>query len=168
MARYPRGFFTISAIFRVHWNEYQPASRERVVPAEWQVRTVLGDCIARAKVTPAPAPQYRQHAQVSDSLDLAHLSLQDEAALATNWIKVRPEETGPSYRQFTGKSNRRRPLRNQQMRIFGLRETFGPSRESTSNCMGFCPVYGSPSTSLFADCAFTVLHFASGHPRLRF
>ena len=25
--------------------EFVPASRERVVPTEWQVRTVLGDCI---------------------------------------------------------------------------------------------------------------------------
>ena len=29
--------------------ELIPASREREVPAEWQVRTVLGDCMSRAK-----------------------------------------------------------------------------------------------------------------------
>ena len=46
--------------------ESVPASRERVVPAEWQVRTVHGDCITRAKVIPAPAPQYRQHAPNRD------------------------------------------------------------------------------------------------------
>ena len=34
----------------------QPASRERVVRTEWQVRTVLGDCMSRAKVIPTPAP----------------------------------------------------------------------------------------------------------------
>ena len=60
---------------------------ERVVPAEWQVRTVLGDSISRAKVAPAQAPQYRRHALISDFLDLANLSIQEEAALATNWIK---------------------------------------------------------------------------------
>ena len=33
-----------------HWRplEFIPASRERVVPTQWQVRTVLGDCISRA------------------------------------------------------------------------------------------------------------------------
>ena len=90
VARNPSGFFTISAIFCVHWSSV-PASRERVVPTEWQVRTVLGDCISRAKVIPAQAPQYRQHALISDFLDLANLSVQEEAALATNWIKDRPE-----------------------------------------------------------------------------
>ena len=30
--------------------EFLPVLRERVVPTEWQVRTVLGDCISRARV----------------------------------------------------------------------------------------------------------------------
>ena len=46
---------------------------------------------AKAKVISLQAPQYRQHALISDFLNLAHLSLQEEAALATNWIKDRPE-----------------------------------------------------------------------------
>ena len=37
---------------------------------------------------PVQAPQYRPYALISDFLDLAHLS---EAALATKWIKDRPE-----------------------------------------------------------------------------
>ena len=37
------------------------------------------------------APQYRQHALISDFLDLANLSIREEALLATNWIKDRPE-----------------------------------------------------------------------------
>ena len=109
---------------------------------------------------PAQAPQYRQYALISDFLDLANLSIQEEAALATNWIKDRPEglklqnltlatRTGPIYRQFTGKSNCRRPPRNQQLRIFGLRETVDPSRESIGNCKGCSPAFGSPSTSIF-------------------
>ena len=61
--------------------ELVPASRERVVLTEWQVRTVLGDCMSRAKVIPTQAPQHRQH---------AHLSIREEAALATNWIRDRP------------------------------------------------------------------------------
>ena len=71
--------------------ELVPASRERVVPTKWQVRIVLGDCISKARVMPVQAPQYRQHALDSDFLDLAHLGIQEEAALATNWIKDRPE-----------------------------------------------------------------------------
>ena len=49
-----------------------PATRERVVFTEWQVRTVLGECISKAKVIPARAPQKRQHALISDFLDLAN------------------------------------------------------------------------------------------------
>ena len=71
--------------------ESTPASRERMVPTEWQVRAVLGDCISKAKVITVQAPQYRQYALVSDFLDLAHLSFQEEAALPTNWIKDPPE-----------------------------------------------------------------------------
>ena len=57
------------------------------------------------------APQYRQYAVISDFLDLVKLSFRDEAALATNWIKDRPEElklqnlafatmTGPAMSSF--------------------------------------------------------------------
>ena len=62
--------------------ELVPASCERVVPTERQVRAVLGDCMSRAKVIPTQAPQCRQY---------AHPSIREEAALATNWIKDRPE-----------------------------------------------------------------------------
>ena len=68
-----------------------PASRERVVPTEWQVRIIHGVCISKARVIAVRAPQYRQHALISDLLDLANLSVQEEAALATNWIDDRPE-----------------------------------------------------------------------------
>ena len=37
------------------------------------------------------APQYRQHALISDFLDLANLSAQEEQALATNWMDDRRE-----------------------------------------------------------------------------
>ena len=71
--------------------EFFPESCKHVVPTEWQVRAILGDCISEAKVISLQASQYRQHALVSDFLDFAHLNLQEEAALATNWIKDRPE-----------------------------------------------------------------------------
>ena len=61
--------------------ELGPASRERVVPTEWQVRTVLGDCISRARAILCQVPQYRQYALISGFLDLAHLSIQEEAAI---------------------------------------------------------------------------------------
>ena len=37
------------------------------------------------------APQYRQYALISDFLDLANQSIQEEAAFATNWIEDRTE-----------------------------------------------------------------------------
>ena len=70
--------------------ELVPASRECVVPTEWQGRTVLGDCMSRARLIPVQVPQYRQYSLTSAFL-LAHLSIQEEAALATKWIKDRPE-----------------------------------------------------------------------------
>ena len=60
-----------------------PDSGKHVVPTGCQVPTVLGDCIAKARIISIQAPQYRQHALVSDFLDLANLSIRDEAALAT-------------------------------------------------------------------------------------
>ena len=71
--------------------EFVPDSRKHVVPTEWQVRTVLGDCISKTRVISIQAPQYRQHALISDFLDFTNLSIKEEAALAPNWIKDRPE-----------------------------------------------------------------------------
>ena len=67
--------------------EFVPISREGVVPMEWQVRSVLGDCISMPKVILIKAPHFRQFALISDFLDLANLSIRKEATLATNWIK---------------------------------------------------------------------------------
>ena len=55
--------------------EFVPDSRKHVVPTEWQVRTVLGDCISKARIISIQAPQYRQYALISDFLDLAKLSI---------------------------------------------------------------------------------------------
>ena len=68
-----------------------PDTRKHVVPTEWQVRTVLGDCISKGKVLSIQAPQYRQYVLISDFLDLSNLAIRLEAALAMNWIKDRPE-----------------------------------------------------------------------------
>ena len=40
--------------------EFVPTSRERVVPIEWQVRSVLGGWKSKAKVISTQASQYRQ------------------------------------------------------------------------------------------------------------
>ena len=45
----------------------------------------------KAKVITVQAPQYRQYASISYFLELAHLSIQEEAALPTDWIKGPPE-----------------------------------------------------------------------------
>ena len=71
--------------------EFVPASRKHVVPTEWQVRSVLGDCISKAKVISIQASQDRQYALISDFLDLAKLRFRHEAGVTTNWIKDRPE-----------------------------------------------------------------------------
>ena len=64
-----------------------PVSRALMVPTEWQVQTILGDCISKAKVITVQALQYRQHALISDFLDFVNLSVQ-EGALATNWSMI--------------------------------------------------------------------------------
>ena len=62
------------------------------------------------------APQYQQYALITDFLDLANLSIPEEAALATNWINDRPEGlklqnlalatmTGPGVRSFPENMN---------------------------------------------------------------
>ena len=75
--RQPKWFFLILAIFHNHF-EFVPISRERVVPTERQVRTVLVDCMSKAKVISIQTPRYRQFALISDFLDLAHLSTREE------------------------------------------------------------------------------------------
>ena len=58
MARNPSGLLNLGNLLRPL--KLVPASNERVVPTEWQVRTVLGDCTTRARVSPVQAPQYRE------------------------------------------------------------------------------------------------------------
>ena len=98
-----------------------PASRERVVPRQWQVRTVLGDGISRTKVIPARASQYRQYALINDFLDLANLRTRSSIGHELDQGPPRRAKASKSYvghqdgliyKQFTGKCNCRRPLRN--------------------------------------------------------
>ena len=160
----PSGFLSTSAIFCVYCIWCQP----------WHVRTVFGDCTSRAKVLPAQAP--RQYALISDFLNLAHLMMQEEATSATTWIKDGPEglklqklalaTRKPIYRQSTGNSICRRPLQNQQMRIFGLRNTIG--FHGNPSARDFSPHMTGLRRYFFAECALPVLYVASAHPLSRF
>ena len=134
--------------------------------------------MSRAKVIPAQAPQYRQFALISDFLDLANLSIQEETALATNWIKDGPEGLrlqNLTLETRTGRSTDslpKNPTTDVRCAIGECgswsSETIDPSRESIGNCKGFFHTYGSLSTSFFAEFALPVLYVTSGHPRSRF
>ena len=140
--------------------EFVPASRERVVPTEWQVRTVLEDCLSKAKVISSQAPLYRQYALVSDFLDLANLSIREKAALATNWIKDRTEALklqnlamatmkGSAVRSFLENTTADVQYAVNKCESLGSGKQLILHRESIVNCTGFFPAYGSPSTSFF-------------------
>ena len=159
--------------------EIAPASRERVVPTEWQVRTVLGGCVSRAKVIPAPAPQHRQHKPISDFLDLAHLNLREEAPLATNWIKDRPE--GLKLQNLTLATKTGRSTGSLAENLTADVHYAINKCESLVSGRQFI-LYGNPSViardvsqkmavlrrHFFGECAFPVLYVTSGHPRSRF
>ena len=87
---HPSGSFIIWAVYFTHLDLHQSHARI-LYQQNLQIRAVLGDCISRTRILSIQAPQYRQHALISDFLDLAHLNQQQEAALVTNWIKDRPE-----------------------------------------------------------------------------
>ena len=159
--------------------ELVPASRERVVPTEWQVRTILGDCRSKAKVISIQAPQYRQHALISGFLHLANLSIREEAALATNWIKDRPE--GLKLQNLALATMTRPAVRSQPKNMTaevqyainkcessGLGKQLILHGNPSAIAKDFLPAYGSPSTSFFAVYALPVLHDSPGYPRWQF
>ena len=109
---------------------------------------------------PAQAPQYRQNALISDFLDLANLSIQEEAVLAANWIKDRLE--GLKLQNLTlairtGQSTGSLPenLTAEVHYAIDKCESLGSGRQLTlhgnpsSIAREFFPRDGSPSTSFF-------------------
>ena len=78
-----QSFASTGVTTSLEWGEWFPQSGKYA--------QFLEDCTSRAKVIRAQAPQHRQYALISDFLDRANLIIQKEAALATNWIKDRPE-----------------------------------------------------------------------------
>ena len=129
---------------------------------EWQVRTVLGDCISRARVILVQAPQYPQCVLISNFMDLANLSIQEEAALATNWIKDRPTGTLPE--NVTADVH----CAINKCESWGSGKQLVLHGNPSALAKDSSPAHGSPSTSFFAECALPVLHVAPGHPRWRF
>ena len=145
--------------------EIIPVSRERVVLAEWQVRTILGACISKAKVITVQSPQYRLHALICDFLDLANLSVEEEAALATNWIDDRLE--GLKLQNFAS-ATMAGPVMNSLPKIRLRTSSTLLTNASLWAHSNNYTAYGSPSMSFFTEYAFPVLHVTSGHPRWRF
>ena len=115
-------------------------------PQSGKYAPVLGDCKSRAKVIPAQALQYGQHTLISDFLDLANLSMQEEAALATDWIKDLPEVLklqNPTLAIRTGRSTGSLPqnlsadVHHAIDKCESLGPTIDPSRESIGTCKDF-------------------------------
>ena len=137
------------------------------------IKTILGARISKARVIAAQAPQYRQHALTSDLLDLANLSLQEEATLATNWIDDRPE--GLTLKRLAldtmakpVMSSSPKNLTADVQHAFDKCESLGSGKQLTlhGNLSAitriFSPHSAVSSTSFFAENAFPVLCVASG------
>ena len=159
--------------------ELIPSSREHVVPMEWQVRSVLGDCVSKAKMISIQAPQCRQYALISDFLDLASLSIQEEAALATNWIKDRPEGLkleNLAFANMTGPLVRSQPKNLTANVQFAVNkcESLGSEKQlilhgnPSAIAKDFSVAYGRSSTSFLTEYVLPVLFVASRHPRWKF
>ena len=89
-ARNPRGFFIILVTY------YNRLSLYQLRVSEWFQQNgkfvqFLETVYTKAKVTSIRAPQHRQYMLISNFPDLAHLSIREEATLANNWSKDRPE-----------------------------------------------------------------------------
>ena len=158
--------------------ELIPDSRKHEVPTEWQVRTVLGNCISRARVVSIQAPHYRQHALISDFLDLANLSTREEAALATDWIKDRPEGLklqNLAVATMTGPAMSSLPENMTADVQYAINkcESLGSGKqlilhEPIGNCSGFFPAYGSLSSSFFCRICNLIAVDSPGHPPWQF
>ena len=81
-------FHNFGHLFKNHLSSYQ----RRV--SEWFQRNGKSgqflEILFKARVISIQAPRWRQFSLMSDFVDLVNLSMQQEAALATNWINDRP------------------------------------------------------------------------------
>ena len=111
------------------------------------------------------APQYRQCVLISDILDLANLSFQEEAALATNGIRDRPEGLqlqNLTLATRTGRSTGSLPenLTANVHYAINKYESVGSGKQlilhgnPSAIARGFLPAYDSPSTSFLPNVHF--------------
>ena len=119
------------------------------------------------------ASQYRQFALISEFLDLANLSIREEAALATNWSKDRLEGLylqNLALATITGKAIRRYPdnVTADVQHACNQCESFGSGKQLILHCnpsaisSDFSTAYVSSSTSCFAEYAIGVLFDITG------
>ena len=173
--RQPKWFFLILAIFHNHF-EFVPISRERVVPTERQVRTVLVDCMSKAKVISIQTPRYRQFALISDFLDLAHLSTREEQNHPRIGSKTDPK--GWNFRILCCpllQAQQYAVIRRMWRQMFGTLLNNASHRAQGNNCSFtgihlqlqglFFTEYVSSSTSFFAEYAVWVLYDTTRHSR---
>ena len=124
------------------------------------------------------APQYRQSSLISDFLDLVNLSIQEEAALATNWMKDRSgglKFQNLALATMSGQAVRNQPKNNTAdvQHAINKCESLGSGKQlifhgnPSAIAKDFSPAHGSPSTSFLAEYALPALYVASRHPRWR-
>ena len=140
--------------------------------------------MSKRRVNTVQEPQYRQHALISDSLDLPNLSLQQEATFATNWIDAafamnwiddRPD--GLTLQNFalatmTGPvmSSLPKNLTGDVHYAIDKCESLGSGKNWSftgihRKSQGIIPRFWHPSTSFFYRICISV---TSGHPRCNF
>ena len=120
------------------------------------------------------APQYRQYALISDFLDLANLSIREEALLATSWIKDRPEglklqnlafatKTGPAMSSLPKHTKADVQYAINKCESLGSGKQLIRHGNPSAIATGFFTAYGSLSTSFFAEYALPMLYDSLGH-----
>ena len=125
------------------------------------------------------APQYRQYVLISDFLDLHHLRIQEETALATKWIKDRPEglklqNLALATMTSPGMSSSPQILTAYVQHAINKCESLGSGihlilHENPSAIARDFPSYMAVLRRQFLDeCTFPLLYVTSGHPRWRF
>ena len=153
----------------LHPLAFVPASHEHLVPTKWH---------SRAKVISIRAPQYRQYALISDFLYLAKLSIREDAALATNWIKDQPEglklqNLALAIMTSPAMSNLQKNMIAYVQYAINKCESLGPGKQLI--------LHGNPSALarnvslfwqsfdvIFAECALPMLYESPGHPQRQF
>ena len=124
---------------------------------------------------PVQSPQYRLYVLISDFLDLARLSIQEEAELGTNWIKDRPEGlklqnlalatmTGPALSRIQRKHTADVQYAINKCESVGSKQQLILHGNPSARAWNFPRIWQSFDV-IFAEYALQMLYVASGHPR---